>query len=73
MGKVRSKHKFWPTEYVVAVTKGSKTRYFYGQRRKDAIEAAGKALNGRVFSVARFVRESVVVAERRPNGLIEVF
>lgn len=67
---MKSKHKLWPHEYVVAVTKGNKTRYFYGAKLKDATAAAGKALKGAVFSYCKFTRGPVQVAELKGNRLI---
>ncbi len=76
MAKLRSKHRFPLREYAVAVTTktrdGYKTRYFYGRRLKDAVAAAGKAIpNGRVFSYARFERQTVTVASKTAAGWTE--
>ena len=73
---MKSKHKFWPHEYVVAVTRNSKTRFFYGVTLKDALAAAGKAVeNGTVFSYARFERGKVTVAEvvNKVRGIVRSY
>lgn len=68
---MRSKHRFPIREYVVAVTHGRKTRYFYGRHLKDALAAAGKAVpDGHPFSYARFERKSVTEAEKRGKRIV---
>lgn len=62
---MRSKHRFDVRQYVVAVTHGSKTRYFYGRHLKDALAAAGKAIpDDYPFTYARFERKSITQAEK---------
>lgn len=48
--------------YMVTVTRGRRTRFFYGERLKDALDVAGLK-PGEKFQYARFSRGSVVPAE----------
>jgi hypothetical protein len=54
--------RFWAKQYVIAVQRGSKTRYFYGTHLKEALKVAGLRQNER-FSYARFDRAAVHRAE----------
>lgn len=48
--------------FVVTITRGSKTRYFYGERLKDALEVANPR-KGETFMYAKFAREAVQQAQ----------
>ncbi len=48
--------------FVVTVTKGSRTRYFYGEKLKDAFDVAGLKV-GDKFKYAKFSRDAVRDAE----------
>lgn len=69
MSKLKTKHKFPPHEYVVAVTVRGRTRYFYGAKLKDATAAAGSKLDGRVFTYWKLSRGEAVVAEKEGDVL----
>jgi hypothetical protein len=43
----------WNEEYIVAITRGRKTKYFYGQTLKEACSAAA-IKNGEAFAYAKF-------------------
>jgi hypothetical protein len=55
------------TQFIVAVRKGSKTRFFYGETRTEAIEAAG-IKPGEPFAYARFDRDRVQSAYTTHEG-----
>lgn len=38
--RARSKHKLPRVQWIVVVTRGTKSRFFYGETRRDAIAAA---------------------------------
>ncbi len=59
----------WKQQYVVAVTKGRKTRYFYGATRKEALSHAGLK-KGEGFAYAKFERGPVLWGEMGPPGVI---
>jgi hypothetical protein len=61
MSKIRVKHAFPKAQYIVAVTRGTKTRYFYGEKLKDALRTAGLKPE-EYFSYARFPRDGAPVA-----------
>lgn len=59
----------WKQSYVVAVTRGRTTRYFYGTTLKDAVAAAGKRIKPGVgFAYAKFERGAVQWAELGAKG-----
>ena len=55
--------------YVVTVTRGSTTRYSYGERLKDALASASIKV-GETFRYARFSRGPVASAEFRGDTYI---
>ena len=54
----------WKQQYVVAVTRGSKTRYFYGATLNEAVNVANLK-PGDGFAYAKFERGTVQYAEAR--------
>lgn len=56
----------WRTEYAVAVTRGRRTRYSYGQTLKEAL-AHAKLREGEGFAYAKFERGPVQWAEHYPS------
>jgi hypothetical protein len=59
----------WKQQYVVAVTTGRKTRYFYGETLKEATRASG-VKDGQGFAYAKFERGAVQWAEKAKNGKV---
>lgn len=59
------------TQYVVAVTRGRKTRYSWGERLKDAV-AAARLRMGERFSYTKLVGDAEHVAEFRGDTYLEV-
>lgn len=57
----------WKVQYVVARTRGATTAYFYGQKRKEAIERA-RLKPGDGFAYAKFERGAVQWAEIGATG-----
>ena len=57
----------WKKEYAVAVTRGRKTRYFYGGTLKEALGYA-KLKPGDGFAYAKFQRGTVQWAELGAKG-----
>ena len=55
--------------YVVTVTRGSRTRYTYGERLKDALSAARIKI-GESFKYAHFTRGPVADAEFRGDTYV---
>lgn len=53
----------WKQQWVVSVTKGRKTRYFYGTKLADAMKCAGLK-KGDIFGFARFARSAVKCGEK---------
>lgn len=56
--------------FIVTVTRGRKTRYSYGERLKDALDAASIKV-GETFNYARFTRKAVTSAEFRGDTYVE--
>ena len=54
--------------FVVTITRGSKTRYFYGERLKDAFDVSG-IKTGDKFKYAKFSRNAVRSAEWVRDGV----
>lgn len=55
------------TIFVVTITRGSKTRFFYGEKLKDALAAANPR-NGEAFQYAKFGRAAVQQATWNGSG-----
>jgi hypothetical protein len=56
--------------YVVTVTRGSKTRYSYGEKLKEALAVANPR-KGESFRYARFSRSKVNESRWLGNGVYE--
>ena len=56
--------------FVVTVTRGTKTRYFYGEKLKEALEYAGLK-RGDAFKYARFSRGQVQDGRWVRDGVYE--
>ena len=48
--------------FVVTITRGRKTRFFYGERLKDALDVANPK-RGETFTYAKFARSAVQRAQ----------
>ena len=55
--------------YMVVVKRGKHTRYFYGERLKDALSVSGSVRLGERFTYARFVRCEIVGAKMERPGV----
>lgn len=62
----------WTRQYVVAVTKGRRTRYFYGTKLKDAMNAA-RLKSGDGFAYACFTRGPVKWGEKTEGDCYKEF